>query len=198
MAKGYWVLARIYFSKKKKEKKMPCHVSFCSQTNWIDPSITVVPKKIIKIISVNRQYKQSECLFPPAMCWEYLESCTTRQTSFYLFPFIKTQQLLWFADTLNTNTTMLLLSLQDPPQHTHTQTHSYYHPPHPNTPLTSPLFPSSNTKLPVVAMATAGVHKSKRRGTLQSLKLSGGFFWGVRGAGSGGGECRGGGVIYGT
>lgn len=35
------------------------------------------------------------------------------QTSFYLFLLIKTQQLLWFADTLNTNTTMPLLPLQD-------------------------------------------------------------------------------------
>lgn len=152
-----------------------------------------MPKKIIKIISVNRQYKQSECLFPAAMCWEYLESCTP-QTSFYLFPFIKTQQLLWFADTLNTNTTMLLLSLppQAPsPSHAHTHT-SYYHPPHPNTPHGPPLFPSSNTKLPMVAMATAGVHKSKRRGTLHSLKLSGGFFfWFGVGWGTGGEDWRG-------
>lgn len=89
-------------------------------------------------------------------------SCTPPRKSFYLFPLKKKMlRLLQFADTLNTNTTMPLLLC---PHHVDT---------HPS------FFPTSNTKLPVVAMATAGVHESS--GTLHFFKLSSGLFQGAKG-----------------
>lgn len=84
-----------------------------------------------------------------------------RKKAFTSSPFIKSRQLLWFADTLNANTTMPLLFL--PPPHlpyTHILLQPY-----------PPFTPSSNTKLHAVAMATAGVHKSELRGTLQPLEI---------------------------
>lgn len=152
-----------------------------------------MPKKIIKIISVNWQYKQSECLFPPAMCWEYLESCTPPDKLLPL-PLYKDPAITlvcWHPEYQYNNAS----SFSARPPHTHTHKHTLTTLPT-QTPHSPPLFPSSNTKLPMVAMATAGVHKSKRRGTLHSLKLSGGFFLG--GGGRGAVVVGGGGVIYGT
>lgn len=105
------------------------------------------------------------------MGWvDYLESCTSPEKALTSSPFIKTQQSLCFPDTLSTNTTM-------PTTTPHTHTHAL-------PPYSPPFLPFWNTKLPVVAMATAGVHKSKLTGILFPQNYHDDF-WGAQGGGGG-------------
>lgn len=175
-AKRWEAFARVNFSKKK---KMPCHVSHCSQPNWIDPSINVMPGKIIKIISVHRQNKQSECLFPAAVCVlgvfrELHPPDKLLPLPLYRDPAITL--VCWHPEYQYNNAssfplTHTTLSLT----HTETHTHAHFNTTHPTQ---TPLKPLLKYK---VAMTTARVHKSKRRGTLDSLKLLGGFLGGKGG-----------------
>ena len=189
------MLAMINSGEKKEEKRCGVMPHFAPrQIELTLPSLLCQRKKIIQINCIDRQEKQRGCLFPSATFWEYLVELVAPppMTSLYLFPFIRpsnysglltpwipTQQYLSF---LRKNPT-------PPSKHTHTHTHlgtilptqtESSHPP-------LPLFPSSNTKLPMVAMATTGVHKSERRGTFHRLKIIRRILFG------GGGWCRGGG-----
>lgn len=119
----------------------------------------------------------------------FKKKCISHIQAFSSCPFRKTKQLLWFADTLNANTTMPLLSPQDSPNnitntmktHACTPPHTHwfhYHSPHPKSLSLRPV-PLLKYKLQLVAMTTTRVHKSNHRGTLHSLKIIGRifFFW---------------------